>query len=131
MRQQHKPLLIFSVHRSTDTEAANLLEHHELRGYLHQEHIAFKECIGSYYGCIELSFIVDADHTAEVLTIALQHAQDSILYLDQDCNAELIFPCDSRPNEALGRFKRITQAEAFDLDAWTYDKSTDSYYAAS
>lgn len=74
----------------------------------------------------ENSFVVGAKHENLVLKLAKAHNQESVLYVDGMGNASLFYLKGKIIK--LGKFKQVSGDQ--DLEAYTYDASTDTYWAA-
>ena len=86
--------------------------------------------VGCYKGQDERSYIIDAVDNSldDILTFAKQYNQESILYLDNQRLATLIFDKDN--SVSLGKFKGVSESNATSRDAYTYNPSTNTYYIA-
>lgn len=76
---------------------------------------------GCYQGAIEPAILVIDDRDdcrAAVLRVARQYAQDSILAVDANRAARLVY-CETGERESLGQWQCVTEFEAKKRDAWT------------
>ena len=86
--------------------------------------------VGCYKGEDERSYIIDAveNNLDEILDFAKQYNQESILHLDNQRLATLIFDRDN--SVSLGRFKSVSESNATSRDAYTYNPVSNTYYIA-
>lgn len=95
---------------------------------LRVNHIPFKRVIGTYKNTQEVSYLVPSVYQDQVLRLAKEMDQESILEVDGNKNAVLRYIEDGRV-ERLGRFTKVSEDEALNLDSWTRDIQTGDYYA--
>lgn len=94
--------------------------------------INYKQVNGVYKGQTELSYVISTptpETLQNVYNLAKQYSQESILFVDADRNAELVY-INTGKRVALGGFKCVNRTEAYQNDAFTHDPSTDYYYLA-
>ena len=92
--------------------------------------------IGSYKGEQNPSYIIELkDKTLnEVLVFAGNMNQESILYLDNERRASLVFTAslsvfpDASAHVPLGMFKAVHKDIALKSDNWTLNPNTNQYY---
>lgn len=120
------PKFIFlSAYRLHHTAEANAAMHHALGNELSSRGLHAVEIEGAYQGTPEKSIMVnvrlsqpDAGHTlATCLHLAKRHKQDSILVVDAECQAWLVYPARATP-EHLGTFHQ-TKAPLESLTAYS------------
>lgn len=128
-----QPFFILSASDSSLETEVNQDRTTLLRKYLKERNVPFKELLGSYKGTQEHSFLV-VDTIENVLQYAKRFAQESILAVDSDRQAELVFvPYFHVPYTSevkLGTFQQVTREEARAQDAWTYDPTENKYWIA-
>lgn len=87
------------------------------------------QCIGSYKGVLEVSFIMRTDDYAKwVEPYGYTKEQESVLQVSA-CNkqyADLVFANGSRMN--VGSLRDVTKEEALTQEAWTYRPDTNQYW---
>lgn len=91
--------------------------------------IGFKKVLGSYKGQTENSFVAIVNNDAKlnvIIDIANQWSQESILVVDENRKAKLVF-MKGLEVQKLGDFRPIDVLEAQNLDNWTLDGT--QYYA--
>ena len=127
MRELHfKMLFILAVNQPNENADKAFLAEHGI-------HVSNPACIGAYKGKLELAYLIpcDQDTRAEVEASVLQAAkaanQESVLFLDSEREAYLIF-VDNRDTGHIGTWSGIDSAEAASLDAWTLNRETGQYY---
>jgi hypothetical protein len=121
MRQELVPVIIFALN-SGDVE----LE----RKILGAAGIAFAPARGSYNGTEEDSWIClarDPDEIARILRIARAWSQESILYIDEQREADLYY-LESGNLETLGKLEHVTELEARMRSNWTQCLITGQYF---
>ena len=92
--------------------------------------LVFKALTGSYKGVQERSYLV-LTHTDEAYRAALNLAkecnQESVLLLDEDRNAKLMYLDDMHQIE-IGVLTPVSKDEALKQDAWTYAHDLNQFY---
>jgi hypothetical protein len=84
---------------------------------------------GCYKGEVERSYILEVDgNLFSILAFAKEYNQESILYLDNQRLATLIYSMDNMVS--LGLFKGVSEAHAKAKDAYTFNPLTLTYYIA-
>ncbi len=85
--------------------------------------------IGSYKGEQNPSYIIELTHKTQedVTSFARANNQESILYLDNERRATLVFS-DGLINVPLGMFKAVPKTIALESDNWTLNPNTNQYY---
>jgi hypothetical protein len=137
-----QPFAIISAELSDATAFGQRAATAELLGTLRALPYAFKSVVGVYKGTPEIAFLVvlpdnadgQRDALATLLRTARHHGQESILAVDRDRSARLIFPSyapgDSAAytEEAIGAWREVPTAEG--LIASTFDPHTGKVYVA-
>lgn len=104
-----------------------------LKKRLIQEGFVHKSVSGKYAGLLEQSFVVKIDDQKKedlLFSIAQEFEQDSVLVLDSDRNAHLVYlqPKDQGRAENIGVFTAVSKEIAEQNQAYTYDPLTDTYF---
>ena len=89
----------------------------------------FGEVEGCYKGVTEQSYLVEyegGEELFQLFMLAVFYAQESVLVIDAERNAELMYTTDDR-YEKLGKLEPISNLQAEKLDAWTRT-SNGQYY---
>jgi hypothetical protein len=83
---------------------------------------------GCYKGTTEKSYILEVGNKTleQILEFSKVHNQESILYLDNQRIATLVYSMDNMVN--LGRFKGVSKGHALSKDAYTYSEELNQYY---
>ena len=130
--------VIFSVFQSRLSKADNLENHKKVLRHLKDFGLRFKVVEGVYRGESELSILVPVINQvfdlATVEQLAHIYNQHSILFVDSDRNAELMFivkPYDALlkelpKSEKLGKFIATTKGIATQCE--NYTKDGNNYY---
>jgi len=118
--QPHPECYIISPEKSCKSRDVNSLRIDTMRAVLESDGYPFKSLEGCYKGLTEKSFLICDISEAEALRLAIHYGQESILYLDADRSAFLIF-ADGSETQALGEFKSVPRALAKNHDSWTVD----------
>ena len=121
MKQELVPIIVFALN-SGDVE----LE----RKILGAAGIAFAPALGSYNGVAEDSWIClarDPDEISRILVIARAWDQESILYIDENRDADLYF-LESGNLETIGKLVPVTELEARMQHGWTQCLVTGQYF---
>lgn len=110
--------------------ASNETETHTVMNLLAERYITFKILLGSYKGTLETSFLVHVKDFPQIKDLIKN--EESILGLSNRQNGglregSLIFIKTGQTN-SLGIFDKITKAQADDLEAWSFDYETKTYY---
>lgn len=82
-----------------------------LRKNLDNRGLSYDDVVGMYDGVEEKSFRVWNFPEAEALALASHYAQESILVVDNDDNATVIFS-DGNHRELLGKLREVSEVEA-------------------
>jgi hypothetical protein len=84
--------------------------------------------VGCYKGEVERSYIIETTSKSleEITVFAKQYNQESILHLDNERSAVLVYDMDNMVK--LGRFKSASESHALKQDAYTYSQETNTYY---
>ena len=122
------PVYILALNLSSETNEHIMLKTHGIS--------KFKQVSGVYTHdngekVKERSYIVPAHHSPAVFEIAKQTNQESVLHLGPESNrpATLIYT-DTKERKLLGDFVAVSKVTAEALPAYTYDASSNTYYAA-
>jgi hypothetical protein len=85
---------------------------------------------GCYKGEVERSYILEVNgkDLTDILAFSKEYNQESILYLDNQRLATLIYSMDNMVS--LGLFKGVSEAHAKSKDAYTFNPLTLTYYIA-
>ena len=115
------PCVILALNHKTAKEDIQYLEKEQLRD--------FTMVKGVYKGQKENAYIIPIYQTNinKLYDIARKHRQESILYIDNTNNAELLY-CDESKKIKLGNFVEVPKAEAEKQDCYTHMPLTDKYY---
>ena len=127
-RRDKKPVVLFGGNMGSKDVSA------EIRKSLKSLDFAFKEVDGVYKGDKENTFVIPYLTTNELLSlIALgkHFSQESLLLLDKDRNASLLFMDRPRKAIELGKFRSFTEKQFDNLndrlkENYTFDG--DYYY---
>ncbi len=93
--------------------------------------IPYKAVYGCYKACKEISYIVNIqeDSVLDFVTICCKEdGQESILKLDANRIGTLVY-LQTSSSIVLGQLRVVSAIEASNLDAWTLDKLSNTYYA--
>lgn len=124
-----KAFMILSAHRSEYNAEANAYRHAEAFDLLSE--YAPQVVEGMYKGTEETSILVpipkDSYARQRVLQVAHRFGQESVLEVDTDGTAYLIFDGEHKPLR-IGAWTGIAPADTFNVDAWT--KIDDNFFTA-
>ncbi len=125
MRSQYNPILILSAYQVSETQATNSKNHIVLGNSFKSAGVKFRYCTGVYKGTKEPSFMIDnnPDNLEVAIKIAQQFDQESILQMDNEGKAQLIF-LKNRPKKTLG-FINVSNIEP--EGDYTYVNDTQEY----
>ena len=126
MRKVKTPFAIISAERFTLTNGENQKRHQELLNQLKRDGFKTKVVEGVYHGQVEKSILVLLD--SKFLAVDLGYLknygmifdQESILFVDAERKAELIFPATNKA-EKLGNFVSVTKGIAVQCQNYTQD----------
>ena len=122
-----KPFVIISAERFTNTIEENEKNHNELMTQLKKDKFSIKEVEGVYQGTVEKSIIVIlnkrwlAVELATFKNYAAIFDQESILFVDEERNASLIFTKQPWLTQKLGKFIAVTKGIATQMSNYTFD----------
>jgi hypothetical protein len=122
-----KPFVIISAERFTNTIEENEKKHNELMTQLKKDKFSIKEVEGVYQGTVEKSILVIlnkrwlAVELATFKNYAAIFNQESILFVDEERNASLIFTKQPWLSEKLGKFIAVTKGIATQMSNYTFD----------
>ena len=125
--RKKKPFVIISAERFTNTIEENEKKHNELMTQLKKDKFSIKEVEGVYKGTVEKSIIVIlnkrwlAVELATFKNYAAIFNQESILFVDEERNASLIFPYNKENSEKLGKFIAVSKGIAIQMSNYTFD----------
>lgn len=127
MRQNtFNPLVVLELNRETELDDLAMLRAAGLRARV------VKHVVGSYKGQTSPSYIIDVGGRGEhygwtddaaleqVMRLAAQAGQESVLFLNNKREAKLIY-CDDFKSTNLGQFVAVSRDEALKQDGWTLD----------
>lgn len=115
-------LVYFSTHRPNKTWDETAKEIEEVADRFLNSRIV----IGCYKGEKELSIRVESRHYSTILDVAHRYDQESILLVDDENRAYLIYLADPQNKVMIGEFVEVESIEG--LDSWTYDQVENKYY---
>jgi len=124
--QTKKPFVIISAERFTNTIEENKKNHLDLWLQLKRDGFSIKEVEGVYQGTVEKSIIVILNQrwlAVELATFKNYAAifnQESILFVDEERNASLVFPKQVEA-EKLGKFIAVPKGIAIQMSNYTFD----------
>lgn len=132
MREQRKAAIIFSVNQKDNPKVINDSVKELAVNCLTKNNVDFKEIIGSYKGTKEPSFCVNdnPENREIVLGLAKRHCQESILLIDSNLNASLLYTKDNS-QEKLGKFIAVNETEAKKQDSWTLDPERNQFWTTT
>ena len=125
--QTKKPFVIISAEKYINTAEENKKNHLDLWSQLKVEGFSIKEVEGVYEGTIEKSILVVlnkrwlAVELATFINYAAIFNQESILFVDEERNASLIFPYNRENSEKLGKFIAVPKGIAIQMSNHTFD----------
>jgi len=129
MRNQEKPIIIFSVNESSLSDSTNRDRHEAYALSFKSIGLQFKSLLGCYKGDCEESFLVidTPENRAFVTEIARRHNQQSILFADENRIAELLY-LNINSRQPVGKLIPAAKAHALEQDNWTFDPETEIFY---
>jgi hypothetical protein len=125
MRTNPNPCVVFSAFKSNKSLDDNQADTIVACAELIRRDIPLKIVKGCYKGEQETSILVNLVHFDVVLALAKRFGQESILVVDTERNAKLVF-CKDESTQVLGKW-----AQAFppyQEDAYTLDPETNIYW---
>lgn len=126
----HTPVFIISVFRTDRSEELNMDYHRSLNEQLKHQGFDFGEVSWCYKedSADEKAFLVlcpEEDNFADTLYHLIRYArrygQDSILHVDANSRAQLLFTDWTKDPEALGYFRGVPAAAAQQEESWVRD----------
>ena len=126
MRKSKSPFVIISAERFTATKSENEKSHNELLAQLKRDGFKTKVVEGVYHDTSEKSIVVllESNFIAVDLGYLKNYGamfdQESILFVDSERKAELIFPGLAK-TEKLGNFISVTKGVAIQCRNYTQD----------
>lgn len=130
------PFVIFSVDKTNLSAEHNAERQKLVERQLYVRDLPFKKVQGSYKGVRETAYVVPLDQQGiedGVLTLARRYGQESVLQVDFNGYAMLLFlnPGNGGPNvkdfKGVGFWREITADEAANDESFTQDG--DKYYS--
>lgn len=123
-------ILIFSVFDQSRTNNENLDNHSKVIERLNALKISYKVLDGVYYGSKEKSILLhDTQANRSTVEIILKwFNQDCYLESGSDRTSSLVYP-DHK--EYLGVLREIDKEMASQLDSYSFDPSSNTYWAVS
>jgi hypothetical protein len=122
-----KSFVIISAERFTNTIEENKKNHLELMTQLKKDKFSIKEVEGVYHGTSEKSILVILNNKwlftdlGYLKNYASIFDQESILFVDGDRNATLIFMKKPWLEEKLGKFISVSKGIATQMSNYTFD----------
>jgi len=110
-----EPFVIVSAKTKNQSDIETFRQNHALKEYLSFHGYRYKLVSGRYNGEDEASFLLPNISEADALSIATLFNQESILVVDENREARLVFTNDSEPT-SLGWFTRGESKDNFTLD---------------
>jgi hypothetical protein len=126
--RSNEQFFIFSVYQSNKSRTDNEKESNFIFWKLSNAGIPFKQVDGCYLGEREESFLVPAKYEKEIMEIAKAYNQESVLFVDSKRRGHLIYLEDNKTIN-LGTLQKVSDEQASNLEAYTYDPTTKSYWA--
>lgn len=129
MQELKKPFIIFSVKENGLSDNENRQRHAAYTTALPTAGIGFKSLLGCYKGDCEESFLVldTPENRAFVLDVARRHNQQSILFVDENCLAELLY-LNINTRQPAGKFIAASKSHALQQGNWTFNPETEIFY---
>jgi len=125
--RKKKPFVIISAERFTNTIEENKKNHLDLWLQLKRDGFSIKEIKGVYQGTSEKSILVILNRrwlAVELATFKNYAAifnQESILFVDEERDASLIFTKQPWLTEKLGKFIDVPKGIATQMNNYTFD----------
>jgi len=120
--QTKKPFIIISAENANESKEVNAKNHNELMTQLKKDKFSIKEVEGVYQGTVLV--VLNRKWLAVELATFKNYAaifnQESILFVDEERNASLIFPKGGL-SENLGKFIAVTKGIATQMSNYTFD----------
>ena len=122
-----KPFVIISAENANESKEVNAKKHNELMAQLKRDKFSIKEVEGVYHGTKEKSILVVLNQkwlAVELATFKNYAAifnQESILFVDGERNASLLFPYNKENSEKLGKFIAVSKGIAIQMSNYTFD----------
>lgn len=114
-------MAIVSAERAEHDVDVNAARTEWLRDRLETSDLSALPAEGMYAGAAEKSFLVAVPRDAElavIMELARVASQESVLVLDEDRQARLVF-LDGRPDVPLGIMREVSRARAIGAGAYT------------
>ena len=123
----NKGFLIFSVFSTKNDHLLNNINSNKNEDILQDLNIPFKRVKGCYKGILEFSYVISNKYENEVLQIAQDFNQESILQVDELGNSILRY-IKNNSIEKIGKFIEVDKIIALKENSYTYDFTTCKYY---
>lgn len=124
--------VLFSIDNVADTHTlAKFLRHMDTQIVMGKTEGLLVQCIGSYKGKLELSFILnEKDYIDHVLPLEFTKGQECVLQIVSDyvwmaTSFDYDYNC---PREWLGHMKQVSKKKALKSDGFTYRPDLDAYF---
>jgi hypothetical protein len=125
--------LIFSVFKSNESSNVNETRHLTVKEILNSRNVSYVDCIGSYEGIEEKSFLVvsrDLDLIQDLIDMALmEYSQDSVMLVEGQQSARLLFA--NGRSERIGNVVQVSEVEAKSFVGYTLRLDTMNYYTTT
>lgn len=127
-----QPFIIMSAELSALSTEENAHRSEALSAWLDAKGWAHKPVIGSYKGSEEIAVVIpvtDSEHEAALYRLAKAYGQESVLYVDANRYATLIY-VQTGKLAGLGMFRKVSELDARQREAYTHDIMEGAYYVA-
>lgn len=120
--------VLFSIDNVHDTHTlAKFLRHFDTQVAMGKTRGYLEQCIGSYEGSLELSFICNEDDYRDfVVPFGATNHQKSVIIIQGyecwSCSYDLLI------GEYMGTVRAVTKKKALKSVGWTYRPNLDSYF---
>lgn len=131
MKDLNQPSIIFSIREERFPDSDNRTHHANYTTSFQTAGLAFRSLLGCCNGqCEEIFLFLDTPfNRAFVLAIAKLHRQTSILLLDAERNAKLLF-LNLNTSKSIGVFREVSKRVALKSNNWTFDPDREIFYVA-
>ncbi len=126
MRTTQPAFYLISAELSDKTSEENSNATEDLESYLTKVNMLFKPVTGVYKGVMEQSFLVLTINPYGMISLAEQYGQESVLFVDGNREATLIFTDAETPPRYVGKWTSIIASEAVRSENYTQDG--DNFY---
>jgi hypothetical protein len=123
--------IIFSIDNGYDLHTvAKFMRNIDTARAIGDLNSSFIQCIGSYKGKLENSFILDeSDYKRFVEEKGFTLGQETVLVVPGNTRQNCTLLYNDCSYIELGPMRKFTKEEALKLEAWTYVIATDSYWS--